>query len=475
MSIIQILILGAIALVIRSGIGRSWYSKALLFVNLLALFWLQPAMPIRWMDFWLPTATVTIVMLTWFVVAANEEKKTRRTFFTAGFVFLIFLGIGLTRYLNVNSVLTASRPPQITSIIIAILFITGIFFLISKVLTSYTNKTIPALIIFFLLLFVIIKQPDLAMQTSKALRMLVNQGTERASALDIRWLGYSYVVFRMIHTLRDKQSGRLPVFNLEEYINYSLFFSAVPAGPIERVDRFIKELRSPSVDHVASIMYGAERIFWGIFKKFAIADSLSLIALNASNATQVHSTHWQWVIVYAYAIQIFMDFSGYTDIAIGLARWVGVKLPENFNHPYLKPNLIQFWNNWHMTLTQWFRGYFFNPLTRSLKSSKKQMPANLIIFIAQVSTMGLIGLWHGVTWNFLIWGLWHGVGLFINNRWSEFMKPHMARIENRKFLKGLYTGVSTILTIQYVVLGWVWFALPDVGTSLIVLKRLAGL
>jgi len=96
----------------------------------------------------------------------------------------------------------------------------------------------------------------------------------------------------------------------------------------------------------------------GLFKKFALADSLALIALNAVNAGQVKSSGWMWLILYAYAFQIYFDFSGYTDIAIGMGRWLGIRLPENFAHPYLKPNLTLFWNSWHITLAQWFRAYF---------------------------------------------------------------------------------------------------------------------
>ncbi len=133
-------------------------------------------------------------------------------------------------------------------------------------------------------------------------------------------------------------------------------------------------------------------------------------------------------MLYAYAFQLFFDFSGYTDIAIGTARLMGIKLPENFNHPYLKPNLTQFWSNWHMTLTQWFRAYFFNPVTRALRSASKPVSIPVIIFITQLGTMLLIGLWHGVSFNFILFGLWHGIGLFIHNRWSDWTKAWFSRL-----------------------------------------------
>src|SRR5512141_1685286 len=106
-----------------------------------------------------------------------------------------------------------------------------------------------------------------------------------------------------------------------------------------------------------------------------------------------------------------------------MGRLMGIRLPENFAAPYLKPNLSQFWNSWHMTLTQWFRSYFFNPLTRALQSSRRPLPTWLMILVTQLNTMILIGLWHGITPGFAIWGAWHGVGLFIHNRWADFMRP----------------------------------------------------
>ncbi len=219
----------------------------------------------------------------------------------------------------------------------------------------------------------------------------------------------------------------LPVVSLSEYVVYVIFFPALAAGPIDRIERFVGDLRRPLALTADDLGEAGKRLVLGLFKKFAIADALALIALNATNALQVRTAGWAWVLLYAYAFQIYFDFSGYTDIAIGLGRLLGIKLPENFKAPYLKPNLTQFWNNWHMTLTQWFRAYFFNPVTRAMRSGKKPVPIPVIIFITQVVTMVLIGLWHGVTMNYVVWGLWHGLGLFIHNRWSELTKGRFAR------------------------------------------------
>ena len=211
-----------------------------------------------------------------------------------------------------------------------------------------------------------------------------------------------------------------------------------------------------------------------MFKKFVIADGLAIFALNAGNAAQVNGTGWAWLLLYAYTFQIYFDFSGYTDLAIGLGRLVGVTLPENFNAPYLKPNLTQFWNNWHMTLTQWFRAYYFNPVTRALRGIKPPLSPTVVLFITQLSTMLLIGLWHGITWNFVFWGIWHGAGLLAQNRFTDWMKPRYAGLAGKPRAQRAVTALTTLSTFHYVALGWVFFALPDPALSLRVFAKLFG-
>lgn len=150
-------------------------------------------------------------------------------------------------------------------------------------------------------------------------------------------------------------------------------------------------------------------------------------------------------------------------------------MPENFKSPYLKPNLTRFWDTWHITLTQWFRAYFFNPLARFLRTRAPSIPVWMVLFITQLSTMVLVGLWHGITLNFLLWGAWHGAGLFIQNRWSVWTRPLSARVQSKPILNQVVTVFTTLLTFTYVTLGWVWFALPSVNLSAQVFIRLFGM
>jgi D-alanyl-lipoteichoic acid acyltransferase DltB (MBOAT superfamily) len=181
-----------------------------------------------------------------------------------------------------------------------------------------------------------------------------------------------------------------------------------------------------------------------------------------------------WILLYAYALRIYFDFSGYTDIAIGLGKTMGFNLPENFERPYFKPNLTTFWNSWHITLAQWFRAYLFNPLTRAMRSGRRKYPLWLVVLTGQLTTMLLIGLWHGITWNFAAWGLWHGLGLFIHNRWTEASRARLAALAIRPLLQRSLTIVGTLLTFHYVALGWVWFALPSMDLSWKALAKLFG-
>ncbi|HCR72665.1 MAG TPA: hypothetical protein DIW23_14570, partial [Anaerolineae bacterium] len=430
---------------------------------------LQPALPIRGFDFWIPTLTLIITIFSWYITTDNTFN--RKNIFTLAIIASIILLINATRYFSFAQIFTPSRPPQIEITFIIFLIFGLVLFLLRKISASFLTLGLILLIGIFLIL----KIPAWTLWLSASLRGFVGQSVETVSALDIRWLGFSYVAFRLIHTIRDKQAGRLPSVDLSEYITYVIFFPAFTAGPIDKIERFIKDLRQPFAGLNTEIFFNAgQRLIIGLFKKFVIADTLALIALNDTNATQVNSTFWLWILVYAYAFQIYFDFSGYTDIALGIAKLIGINLPENFSSPYLKPNLTQFWNNWHMTLTQWFRAYFFNPITRGLRSWQKPMSMPMMILLTQVATMALIGFWHGVTWNFTIWGLWHGLGLFIHNRWNDFTKAKAAEWASTSFRQSILSVSGIIFTFHFVALGWIFFALSSPVTSWNVVLKLFG-
>jgi alginate O-acetyltransferase complex protein AlgI len=476
----------------RAGV-RQWLMLA---GSVAAIFWLQPLTSIRYLDFWFPTAALALAVWTWAATrrAAGESvaaararpvpavqapaaspqavgDEPRATMTTGVVVAGLVIVIGLTRYLGPVCCLTPSRPPSVWAVVAALVVIGGLAGLLMRLPAAGRWLNLGVVVIIGLLL--VTKFAPLGRLASAGLRGAVGQATDLASAADLRWLGFSYLSFRLMHVLRDRAAGRLPRVSLREFLTYALFFPAYTAGPIDRVDRFVKDIRQPFRLEADTILVGGTRIGLGVLKKFVLADSLALVALNATNAAQTTSLLWMWVLVYAYAWRLYWDFSGYSDIAIGLGRFFGIKLPENFDRPYTRQNLTLFWNSWHMTLSQWFRTYLFNPLTRALRA--RPLPPAAIILITQMVTMVLIGLWHGASLNFVIWGAWHGVGLFVHNRWADFMKPRAAVLDGRPRLKRLAHIAGVVFTFHYVALGWVWFVLPTPDLALAVFRRLVGL
>jgi D-alanyl-lipoteichoic acid acyltransferase DltB (MBOAT superfamily) len=449
---------------------------AIVVASLLAVFWLQPGLPIRSLDFWIPTASVLLVIIVWTTTQPTilETAVQRKSLLQAGgLIGGSLLLLSLTRYLGGVCCLSASRPPQIGQVF---LFVAAGLALASLPILLPRQRRLFSLsaISLILALFLVLKSPVLLQAASQALRGLTGQPVELANPQDISWLGFSFIAFRLLHALLDFRAGRLPAYRLDQFVAYVLFFPSLPAGPIDRSQHFIGQLDNPKGFPAANLSAGLERIVWGLFKKFVLADSLALAALNSQSATQVESTLWTWLLVYAYALRIYFDFSAYTDLALGIGKILGLNLPENFDRPYLKQNLTAFWNSWHITLAQWFRAYFFNPLTRTLRSQARSLPVWGIILLAQVSTMVLIGLWHGINWNFAIWGAWHGLGLFIHNRWSEWSRSRLGFFETHPSWQRAASGAGWLLTFHYVALGWVWFALPSVQLSSRVFQKLAG-
>ncbi|MFN3705126.1 MAG: MBOAT family O-acyltransferase [Thermoflexales bacterium] len=445
---------------------RNW----LLFVlSGVAIFALQPSTPIRQLDFWLPLFSLSLSTIVWAATTPAPNRAALRDALALGGVLVVMLA---SRHLEPLAGLwgRAQAPSPIGAAIVAVAVAGAAFALHSYFTPKATSLVI--LTVTMLGLLIALKFAPATQALSAGFRWMQGQSIAQASALDVQWLGFSYLAFRLVHVIRERATGKLPALSLREFITYAVFFPTLIAGPIDRAERFVKDLRAGFTFNADDLAEGARRIAWGLFKKFVLADTLALIALNEVNATQSHSGFWTWVMVYAFALRIFLDFSGYTDIAIGVARAFGVKLPENFSRPYLKPNLTQFWNSWHMTLAQWFRAYYFNPLTRALR--QRGWAAPIIIAIAQISTMLLIGLWHAITPNFAIWGLWHGVGLFVHNRWAEWTKSHPLLPSRSAALQQVASAAGTLLTFHYVALGWVWFAVSDTSTALSVLQSLIG-
>ena len=471
MGLLEIAVSVAAALLVGALARGTWRTTLLLVLSILAVYWFQPVIPLRSFDFWLPTLTLALVILTWLVTSKLDAWRARQNISVLLLIVGVVTFVNLSRYFLPTPVLTGTTPPAFSQYLIFTALLAIIILLFFWLSRRRESQVISAVFVILILLLVVLKMPALSRQTSIFFRLLAHRSIDNALATDLRWLGFSYIAFRLIHVLRDKQTGRLPELSLAEFATYVVFFPSLAAGPIDRAERFAQDLRKEFCLTQDETLASGQRLLIGLFKKFVIADTLALIALNDALALQVRSTVWMWIVVYAYAFQIYFDFSGYTDIAIGTARLAGIRLPENFAAPYLKPNLTQFWNSWHITLTQWIRSYFFNPFNRWLRGFKS-LPTWFMLLLGQLATMLVIGLWHGITINFVLWGLWHGFGLFFQNRWSNYARTHFV-MTNPRQQSALQLG-GIFLTFNFVALGWVFFALTNPALSMEVFRKLFG-
>lgn len=261
--------------------------------------------------------------------------------------------------------------------------------------------------------------------------------------------GISFFTFEtMSYTIDVYRKELAPAKSYKEYLLFVAFFPHLVAGPIVRPQQMLPQLEADPVFDSDKQMAGLFRIGVGLFKKIVIGDILAanLVGRVFDNPERFSSLE-VLVGVYAYAMQIYNDFSGYSDIAIGSAALFGYELPENFETPYRSRNLQEFWRKWHITLSSWLRDYLYIPLGGS-KGSTLFTYRNLFL------TMLLGGLWHGASWNFVIWGALHGGALAvvrIFQRWQEGRKDPIRM--------GAIAG--TVLTFHYVCFAWIFFRAKD--------------
>jgi alginate O-acetyltransferase complex protein AlgI len=357
-----------------------------------------------------------------------------------------------------------SQPPD--RFVLAAIFIAFEFGLIALVAWTISQRRRAAFSIGLLLLvglFVISKWP--AAWTTMFGLLTLPLGA---------WLGLSFILFRLLHVLLEARKNQLPPARFSDVLIYTLFPPSLIAGPIDRLPRFQSDLdRVRQAYRFEFLAEGAWRILIGAFKKFVIADLLArlpLLLVDVPGKTPVPAL---WLALYAYGFMLYFDFSGYTDMALGVARLIGFELPENFSAPYLKTNLARFWQAWHMTLSSWARDYVFFPLARTLRLRAEWLPANAAALLCHLATMLVIGLWHGFSWTFVAWGVWHAGGLFIVKLWGDYRRPRTARRAqpNRSVWRML---PGWFITFNYVMLGWVFFSARDLPAAFTTLGRLLG-
>lgn len=275
-------------------------------------------------------------------------------------------------------------------------------------------------------------------------------------------LALSFYTFEFIHYLADMRRGTIEKHGFLEFMAFAVFFPTMVAGPIKRFQDFVPRLHS-AVLSWELVSVGIFRITVGLAKKIVIADSMQVLVEPLVSEPDISSLAVVAAGLLAYSIKIYMDFSGYSDIAIGSAALFGIKVPENFSYPYFKTSIAQFWKSWHISLTRWIIDYIFIPLGGSKKGLALACLNTLI-------ALGISGLWHGAAFNFAFWGLYHGILLILYRLYSTLIKPMLAI---PLFLRPVTKMASGMLTFALVTIGWGFFIMPAT-TYFRILLRLAG-
>lgn len=261
-------------------------------------------------------------------------------------------------------------------------------------------------------------------------------------------LAISFFTFEFVHYLTDVYHGHgEPVRNPFKFGIFCIFFPSIVSGPIKRFQPFLAQvengLERPPVEKAA---LGLAQLLLGFFKKLVIADNATMLIHLLEKRTDLHFGSVS-LLMALLSIRILFDFSGYSDIAIGLGKMIGLDLPANFNFPYISRNITEFWRRWHMSLSSWIRDYIYIPMGGNRFGVFRKF-FNLMV------TMFVCGLWHGASWHFGLWGMYHGAGLALHNVWSK--SRFGQKWASRPFSRWIDIGITNI----FVAYGWLLFFYP---------------
>jgi alginate O-acetyltransferase complex protein AlgI len=280
-------------------------------------------------------------------------------------------------------------------------------------------------------------------------------------------VGISFYSFQAVSYVVDVYRGQLyPISNPIDVGLYLAFFPKLIAGPLVRGADLFPQLKRQIHITASDVWTGSQTFIIGLFKKTMVADAVSPFVDAVYRHPEYYSSGTVWLAVVAYALQIYCDFSGYSDMAIGSARILGFRLGRNFDTPYLARDIQDFWRRWHITLSNWLRDYLFIPLGGS-RAGTVRTYANLMI------TMVLGGLWHGASWSFVVWGGAHGLALVVHRVWSRWF-PRSDSTDQPRHTQGKRAAhvLSAIPTLLFVTLTWVLFRAPTFTTALAVYQKL---
>lgn len=278
-------------------------------------------------------------------------------------------------------------------------------------------------------------------------------------------IGISFYTFQAISYLVDVYRGRIE--GGKSFLEVSLYISFFPqlvAGPIVRAADFFPQLEEGRTITSENVEIGIQIFLLGLLKKVVVADRLAVCVDAVFEAPIAYDRASVICAVVAYSMQIYCDFSGYSDMAVGVARFFGYNLCRNFNLPYISKNPTEFWRRWHISLSTWLRDYLYVPLGGN-RRGKARTYVNLLL------TMLLGGLWHGASWNFVLWGVMHGVLLAVHKIFCQGKRRFFLECHNRN-LKTLLNAVSMLITYCFICTGWILFRAQTVYDAGVILQKI---
>ena len=278
-------------------------------------------------------------------------------------------------------------------------------------------------------------------------------------------VGISFYTFQTLGYVIDVYRGDLPAErHLGIYALFVSFFPQLVAGPIERATNLLPQFRVKHTPDPARMAWGLRYICWGLLKKVVIADGAAVLVNDVYNDLGSYTPMTWLVATLLFAVQIFCDFSGYTDIARGSACILGFDLMENFKAPYLARSVREFWRRWHISLSTWFMDYLYIPLGGSRVGRPRHLLNLFLTFL-------LSGLWHGAEWNFVLWGVYHGALMVIDT----LLQPAVKRLDGRlraKPARAVWVGAQVLFTFGLVCFGWLLFRANSLGDIATILRGL---
>jgi D-alanyl-lipoteichoic acid acyltransferase DltB (MBOAT superfamily) len=270
-------------------------------------------------------------------------------------------------------------------------------------------------------------------------------------------VGFSYVALRIVDLLRAVLEGRHQPPNLPSTINYLIPFHMLAAGPIQNYDEFVAQPSVPEPLTVLQTLRATERLAWGLFKKFVLAYALQRVFL-----TGFMVPGWRFFLeIQLFYIWLYLDFSGLSDLAVGIGSLLGLATPENFDRPYLARNMINFWERWHISLSQFIRRNLYIPIQLWLVRRTEGRHSLWCSAVAFTVAFGLCGLWHAGTVRFLLWGLWHAAGLVITSTFRYYLARRLGAEGLKRYMEDRRIRVlSTALTFEFVAFSLVIIQAP---------------